>query len=165
MNILITGPESSGKSTIARQLAQHYGGVYIPEYARTYLESHGGEYKKKDLIAIAKGQLKMAMQVDSSSINIFDTHMVNLKIWSWRKFSSCDEFIIDNLNTIPFEKILLFYPDIPWNHDPLRESPHDRIDIFNDFLQELNNLYTDISIIKGTGIKRFDRCVDFIDSI
>jgi len=56
--ITIVGPESSGKTTLARQLAAHYGCPWVPEYAREYLESLGGMYEELDLEAIAQGQLE-----------------------------------------------------------------------------------------------------------
>ncbi|MFK8006949.1 MAG: AAA family ATPase [Saprospiraceae bacterium] len=54
--IILTGPESTGKSTLARQLAQVYNTVWVPEFARTYLEGLNRPYRGDDLLKIAKGQ-------------------------------------------------------------------------------------------------------------
>ena len=57
--ITIVGPESSGKSTLARQLATAFGCPWVREYARAYLEGRGGNYDETDLVKIADGQLSV----------------------------------------------------------------------------------------------------------
>ena len=58
IRIAITGPESTGKSTLARQLAEHYQTTWVPEFARVYLDQLGRPYEEGDLVSIAKGQLQ-----------------------------------------------------------------------------------------------------------
>ena len=56
--IVILGPESTGKSTLCEQLAACYNTQWVPEYARTYLQKNGTQYKYEDLFEIAKGQVE-----------------------------------------------------------------------------------------------------------
>ncbi len=56
--IVVIGPESTGKSTLCEKLADHYNTLWVPEYAREYLEKHGPEYTYEDLYDIAAGQLR-----------------------------------------------------------------------------------------------------------
>ena len=55
--IIITGPESSGKTTLCENLSQHFKLSFSKEFARFYLEKNGGNYNQSDLLEIAKGQL------------------------------------------------------------------------------------------------------------
>ena len=57
--IVVIGPESTGKSTLCLQLAEHYQTLWCPEYAREYLDTHGKEYNYEDLLTIAKGQIEL----------------------------------------------------------------------------------------------------------
>jgi len=57
--IVIIGPESTGKSSLCEQLAQHYDSLWCPEFAREYLLTNGASYSYDDLLAIAKGQLAL----------------------------------------------------------------------------------------------------------
>jgi len=57
--IVVVGPESTGKSTLCRQLASHYQSMWCPEYAREYLLKNGTNYSYEDLLDIAKGQIAL----------------------------------------------------------------------------------------------------------
>ncbi len=57
--IVIIGPESTGKSRLCTQLANHYKTSWVPEYARQYLLTHGTDYTFNDLLVIAKGQVAL----------------------------------------------------------------------------------------------------------
>jgi nicotinamide riboside kinase len=108
--ISLTGPESAGKSTLATQLAAHYGTVFVPEYARQYLEENGASYTLADLEAIAHGQLAAedAGASQAASLLFCDTDLLVLKIWAENAFGTCPAWIL---------------ADLPWTPDPLREHP------------------------------------------
>src|SRR5665213_718917 len=77
---VIIGPESTGKSTLCGQLAEHFDTLWVPEYAREYLGKNGTEYNYDDLLTIAKGQIKLeeeGIRLNASRITrprLFDTH-------------------------------------------------------------------------------------------
>ena len=72
--ITIVGPESSGKTTLARQLAAHYGCPWVPEYAREYLEGLGRMYEEHDLEAIAQGQLTAIFKASGVQLPVGTEH-------------------------------------------------------------------------------------------
>ena len=67
--IVIIGPESTGKSTLCMQLAEHYNTGWCPEFAREYLLKHGMDYNFDDMLSIAKGQVALEEKCISSMVN------------------------------------------------------------------------------------------------
>lgn len=144
--IVITGPESSGKTTLCKALSSHFNLPFIKEYAREYLHLLSNDYNQSDLTEIAKGQLQ-----SENEMQLLDTDLVTLKIWSKYKYSSCDKWILDKIEKQKSENrfYLLCKPDIPWKPDPLRENPRERMNIFNLYKDELTNLEHDYFIVEG----------------
>ncbi len=150
--ITIVGPESSGKTTLADELARRYGCPWVPEYAREYLNRQGPAYAETDLVDIAAGQrdaLRAALdgidpvpgpQVDDTHPHIvIDGGVFSVAIWSLLKFGRVDPAIGDMLAEDPTTLYLVLRPVLPWAPDPLRESPRllDRAWIYNQHLRLL----------------------------
>ncbi len=113
--IVIIGPESTGKSTLAKQLAEHYNTLWVPEFAREYLERKGRDYNYDDLLTIAKGQIDLE---ESYQVSVFsrqssaeqndtsrgpksedrrlfiDTDMYVMKVWCEYAFHKCHVWIL-----------------------------------------------------------------------
>ena len=126
LKIAITGPESSGKTTLCSSLSEHYTISFIPEFARTYLEETEGKYQQSDLDTIAQGQLKSLVS-SKDKIVICDTDFSVLEIWSEYKYKNTSELIKKLVRKELFDLHILCIPDIPWEEDPLRETETTRI--------------------------------------
>ena len=81
--IAITGPESTGKTTLSEKLAQHFNTDFVPEYSRTYLENFEGQYTEEDVAKIAEGQYNLILEEEKKSpeILIADTETIVCKTW------------------------------------------------------------------------------------
>jgi nicotinamide riboside kinase len=125
MTILVTGPESSGKSTLARNLAWALDGIYVAEAARDYLEERNGNYTEADLPLIGAKQKEAedAARASSASFVVCDTGPEVIRIWAEVKFGHCPEDILIASNQRSYDLILLCLPDLPWEPDVLREAP------------------------------------------
>ncbi|HWR32321.1 MAG TPA: AAA family ATPase [Chitinophagaceae bacterium] len=125
--IVVIGPESTGKSTLCEQLAQHYNTEWCPEFAREYLLTNGKEYDYNDLLIIAKGQLAMedefAAMVHHNKPLFIDTDMYVMKVWCEFVFGNCHRFILDKIVERKYDLYLLCNVDLPWVKDELREYP------------------------------------------
>jgi NadR type nicotinamide-nucleotide adenylyltransferase len=123
--ISLTGPESAGKSSLAAQLAAHYGNTFVPEYARAYLEENGSAYTLADLEAIARGQLAAedAAAAQATGWLFCDTDLLVIKIWAENAFGTCPAWVLAELARPRYALTLLLAPDLPWAPDPLREHP------------------------------------------
>lgn len=159
----ITGPESSGKSTLSNALADHYQTTWSPEFAREYLEKRDGQYVQSDIDEIAKGQLAMWQQASNENIHFCDTEMLVLKIWSEFKYGNCSKFIEKAFQEQQFDHYFLCRPDIPWEEDPLREHPEQReqlFDLYHKSLIEYNLPYT---IVEGNLPNRLSICKNVLE--
>ncbi|MBT8232362.1 MAG: ATP-binding protein [Saprospiraceae bacterium] len=152
--ILITGPESSGKSTLAQYLSKAFNFDCINEYAREYLESAGHIYTQDDILSIAKGHFLLINQLPETSFFILDTYLLNLKIWSNYKYGYCHPWINEQLQKFKPAITFLLKPNIPWVEDPLRESPFERQIIFKIYEKELTELKWPYYIIDAQLIER-----------
>ena len=153
-----TGPESSGKTTIAKRFATLVDGIYVEEFARVYLEERGGEYTAADLVHIAESQCKLWKE--TNGILIADTEMLVLKVWSEVRFGQTDAFIEEALKTQNFDHYFLCYPDIPWEPDPLREHPEERMVLFDLYREKLVALNFPFTVLKGSVDERLMTCDD-----
>ncbi len=149
--IAIIGPESTGKSTLCDQLAQHYNTEWCPEYAREYLLKHGANYSYDDLLTIAKGQIALEDELESSirrkktadpdpQLLFIDTDMYVMKVWCEFVFNKCHRFILEQIAERKYDLYLLCNVDLPWVKDELREYP----DL--ETRKKIYNIYKDIVI-------------------
>lgn len=150
-HIVVTGPESSGKTTLSRALAEYFNGSWAPEYARYYLEERNGRYGEEDLLRIARGQYlwERYLAQRGPAPLISDTSMLVLKVWSDYRFGRTHPWILEKLQHPPHPLYLLCAPDIPWSYDPLRENSHDREALFDIYLRELDALGAPFVVIRG----------------
>lgn len=123
--ILILGPESTGKSTLAEDLANHFGEPWVPEFAREYLEKLERPYQFEDLAEIGKGQVNLEDQLaEKAQKFIFcDTDLRVIHIWSEHRFGKTETWILEAIQRRNYDLILLTDTDLPWGPDPLREYP------------------------------------------
>lgn len=156
--IAVTGPESSGKTSLAERLAQEFGLAFVPEYAREYLIQRDGKYTQSDLVQIAEGQVKLWSEAKSARGFVADTEMLVMKIWSDFKYGETDPVILSLLQKQHFDHYFLCYPDIPWEEDPLREHPEQRLELFELYLKELQDRKLPFTILKGDLSQRLEAC-------
>ena len=165
--IAITGPESTGKSTLARRLAQHYKTVWVEEFARHYLDTLGRPYNESDLIKIALGQIEAEriMYDEANRILFCDTELLVVKIWSEYKYQRADKEILKLYQEVNYHHYLLMDIDLPWVFDPLREHPDRRAYFFDLFMSELEQKKASFSVIRGSEEERLKNAIETIDSL
>jgi len=131
IRVSVTGPESTGKSWLAKQLAEHYHTVWVPEYARKYLENINSPYTYQDLLRIAKKQFQQENNAAKTAELLFcDTDFCVTNIWCKVKFNKCHKWIEEKTKADLYSIYLLCDIDLPWQYDPLREHPEIRSELF-----------------------------------
>lgn len=159
--IAITGPESTGKSTLSELLANYFNTQWVPEYSRDYLAGLDRPYNMDDILKIAQGQVERENELvlKANKYLFCDTELINTKIWSIHKYNTCPKWIVDSIKTHIYDLYLLCYVDIPWEDDPLRENPREREFFFNWFKKELEAYGFPYIIIKGNIFQRTEDAI------
>ncbi|MCW5921281.1 MAG: ATP-binding protein [Saprospiraceae bacterium] len=145
LKVVVTGPESTGKTALAEALAQRLGVAWVPEFARYYVAHLGRPYRREDLKAIGLGQsvweqwyaLKFA-EDSYANLLVCDTDWTVLHVWEEYRFRPDDapEWQKGYGPAHLADLYLLCAPDFPWQPDPLREHPDERDALF-DLYEEL----------------------------
>ena len=165
LKIAITGPESTGKSMLAEQLAIHYGTLWVPEFARGYIDKLGRPYSQGDILEIAKGQIRLEQEIQSRSNTVLfcDTELIVTKIWSIVKYDNCNPWILRMIERNKYDLYLLCNIDLPWIDDPQREHPHLRRYLFELYMKELSDRGLNYSVVSGKGKHRLQNAVKIIE--
>jgi NadR type nicotinamide-nucleotide adenylyltransferase len=180
--VVIIGPESTGKSTLCEELAQHYQTLWCPEFAREYLLTYGTKYEPADLLSIARGQLAMEDEYTllarhnwdeqtekrtAQPMLFIDTDMYVMKVWSEFVFGQCDPWILEQIVHRSYHLYLLCYPDLPWEKDTLREYPdlETRERLFHTYHDLLVNQSVPWAPIRGTDAQRLASAVSAVDRL
>ena len=172
LKVVLFGPESTGKTTLSRQLALHYNTVWVPEYAREYLQKKWNNERKTcenaDMAPIAIGQMKFENKLSKKAdrILICDTDLLETKVY----FETYYDGIVDEeLNKYAVENqydmYFLTYIDTPWEADDLRDKPNERKNMFDAFESSLKKYKRPYVLLKGDQSKRLQKAISIIDPL
>ena len=174
-NVAILGAESTGKTTLCRDLAAHFGSPWVPEYMRTYLQVKWDNEQLTctwdDLLPIAQGQIdlenklaKQAAQLPDDNRYLFcDTSLFELMVYSNWYYGDCPEALTQAALAHHYDVILLTEVDIPWVADDLRDSPHGREDISAYFASQLTHHHKAFRRIGGDRDERVQQVASWLE--
>ena len=167
--IIITGPESTGKTTLAKQLAEHYNTLWLPEFARTYIESLKRKYNYNDIIYIAKEQIKLEKEYlkKANKILFVDTGLIITKIWFKEVYNKYPNWLNNAIKYQNADFFLLCNYDIPWVDDSVRENGSNEIReyLFNQYKKEIEKNKFNYKIISNLDDKRLENALKIIDEL
>jgi len=156
IKVVLFGPESSGKTTLSGQLARYYNSVWVPEYAREYLQNKWNNERKtcepKDLLPIAIGQMQLenTLAQKTDSVLICDTDLLETKVYSEEYYSgTCDPLLEKYALKNTYDLYFLTYIDTPWEADDLRDKPEERQEMFDAFEAALIKYKKPYVLLKG----------------
>ncbi len=167
--ILILGPESTGKSTLAEKLAKHFAEPWVPEVAREYLEKLDRPYAYEDLLQIGMQQMQLEdeLAMQAKHYLFCDTDLRVIQVWSQHRYGKVDPRVLEEAARRTYDLILLCAPDLPWQADPLREHP--KLEMRQQFFE----IYQQLShasgmpwiLISGDTDKRLSTAIQAVGSL
>lgn len=171
IKIAIFGPESTGKTTLAKQLAEHFETVWAPEFARNYLQEKWNLSKQicepDDLLPIAIGQVGLENEalLTANKYLFCDTNLMVTKIFSETHYNFCDPLLDKAAKKHKYDLFFLTDVDIPWVKDDLRDKPSDRIRTFETFRNALVENNKPYVVISGNSKERFEKAVEILNDL
>src|SRR5660398_140578 len=163
--IVITGAESTGKSTLTESLADYFNVPFIPEIARKYVENLVERYTYRDVENIARQQVEQFNSlVNSNHPFIFiDTWLIITKIWFEVVFNKIPDWFIKEIHQNKIDLFLICDIDLPWISDPVRENGGEKRKILqNKYIENINEFNFEYKIVRGKNEERLKNALHFI---
>lgn len=166
--IIITGAESTGKSTLTERLANHFEVPYIPEIAREYVENINRKYIYSDVENIAKMQIAKFNSISKSDAPyIFvDTWLIVTKIWFEFVFKKTPDWLINEIFKTKIDLFLVCDIDLPWIYDPVRENGGENRKILQEkYIENITEFNFEYKLISGIDDERFYSALNYLGEL
>jgi NadR type nicotinamide-nucleotide adenylyltransferase len=165
--VVLFGSESTGKTTLAAQLATCYHTVWVPEYSRIYQEEQQRLLTPADVIPIAKGQMQLEEKAlpYANQFLICDTDILETKVYSEAYYGSCPTWLVERIPLRLADLYLLAEIDLPWEPDGIRDRPHSRVEMHNRFRNELLSRKLPFVTISGSFEDRLKKAVAAVNTL
>jgi NadR type nicotinamide-nucleotide adenylyltransferase len=159
--VVLTGSESTGKTTLARRLAEHFGVEWVPEFVREYADHKGAPLTFDDHEPIARGQIALEESYSLRSkergagLLVQDTDLLSTAVYCEHYYGECPGWLLDLAHERRPDLYLLMDTDIPWIADAQRDRGHRRPEMHALFEQAVQRSGAPWVLVSGDGEHRF----------
>jgi NadR type nicotinamide-nucleotide adenylyltransferase len=171
IKVVLFGPESTGKTVLAKQLATHYKTLWVPEFSRIYAEEKTKNNQiltKDDVLPIAKGQMTLenSLAKQTESLLICDTNLLETKVYSEAYYQGyspeiLNKYALENYYNLYF----LTNIDVPWEPDGIRDKPNERENMFQAFQDVLIKNKISYVLLSGSFEQRLETAIKHINKL
>lgn len=165
--VVVTGPESTGKTNLARDLANHFSTVWIPEYARQYIEGIGRKYTWDDVEHIAREQVRLERLYleKAKGFLFYDTYLIITRVWFMVVYNRYPSWIDEALRNSGIDLFLLCNTDIEWIPDPVRENGGEmREKLLEMYRKEIDSFGIPWKLVSGRSYERTNSAIEIVKS-
>jgi NadR type nicotinamide-nucleotide adenylyltransferase len=169
--IVLTGSESTGKTTLAKRLAEHYDTEWVPEFVRDYVAAKGGPLEFGDHRPIARGQIAREdeylarAKLRGATLLVQDTDLLSTAVYCAHYYERCPPWIEEAARARRPDLYLLLDIDIPWEPDPQRDRGDQRPEMQALFRGTVERSGAPFVVVCGTGDARFAAAVAAIERL
>jgi NadR type nicotinamide-nucleotide adenylyltransferase len=167
LRVVLTGSESTGKTTLAVELARHFRTVSAPEFVRRYLEGRSKPLDRGDVEPIARGQ--MAGEDEQArrarGVLICDTDLVSTMVYARHYYGECAPWIEHAARGRKADLYLLMDIDVPWIPDPQRDGGQLRDEVQSLFREALASVGASVVLISGSWAQRREVAIEAIEAL
>jgi NadR type nicotinamide-nucleotide adenylyltransferase len=163
--VVITGPESTGKTILAENLATFFNTTWIPEYARSYIMGLNRKYTFDDVEHIALEQIRREKEFINSARGFlfYDTHLIVTKVWFMKVFGHYPKWMDGEIENAGIGLFLVCNTDIPWIPDPVRENGGEMREILlGMYIREIESLGIPWRLVTGKSVKRTRSAIEIV---
>jgi len=166
LRIVVTGPESTGKSTLATLLSDRLRAPVVPEAARLYAEAQVATGPERTLSAADVEPIaRLAMSLEAQAmaarpaVAVFDTDLVSTVVYARHYYGSAPAWIEAEARERRGDLYLLCATDLPWTPDGIRDRPSAREELLRAFGDALCEFGCTAEWVEGTGVARVECAV------
>ncbi len=164
--VVVTGPECTGKTTLARAIASRLGAPWVPEASRAYAEARGGVLSSADVEPIATATRDALRRATAAgpAVLVADTDLVSTVVYARAYYGSCPDWVEEECRVQLGALYLLCDTELPWQADGVRDRPSaaDRAAMYDTFARTLRSLGARVVPITGTGAARTALALDAV---
>ncbi len=160
IRICLTGPESTGKTWLATEMAARFGTSFVPEYARIYAEANPRLLDANDVEPIARGEVQLLDEPAAGPLEILDTDLLSTVVYSTHYYGQCPEWIVREARHRRADYYFLLDVDTPFAADPVRDATQDRQELLNRFRTTLVEFRAPFELVGGTWEERRRRVLE-----
>jgi NadR type nicotinamide-nucleotide adenylyltransferase len=150
--IVVSGSESTGKTTLARRLAEWLGTAWVPEYSRTYAELKAEPLDSTDVEPIARGTVAAVADGERAArggVLVLDTDLASTLVYARHYYDIAPPWIDAEWRAHPPALYLLCHPDVPWVPDGVRDQPRERERLHAMFAAQLAASGAPVADVRG----------------
>lgn len=165
-DVVLIGPECTGKTTLAASLAAHFDAPWVPEASRRFVETDDTPLSVHTVGPIARLSLALDDAARSSAppMLVHDTDLVSTVVYSQHYYDSVEPWIVEAAFARRAALYLLCLPDLPWEPDGVRDRPTQRAELLAMFRETLRAMQADVVEISGVGAARLDAAISAVAS-
>jgi HTH-type transcriptional repressor of NAD biosynthesis genes len=172
LRVVLIGPECTGKTWLAGDLARHYGVPWASEHARAYVDRHGTALAFSDVDPIGRGQRAgedaaiAEAEATGRPLAVLDTDLVSTLVYSRHYYGDCPRWIEEEAGRRLGDLYLLHHVEVEWVPDRhQREQPERRVDLFERFRSTLVGLGARLADVSGPWAERRRRALEAVDAL
>ncbi len=165
--VRVYGPESTGKTTLCRELAAHFKTAWVPEFARAFYDEKGMIPEAQDVPKIVAGQMAIEEEaaLQANRVLFCDTDVLTTVLYARHYYETCPLWIERLAHERRYDLTLLTDIDLPWEQDVQRELGHRREEFYALFRDELESRRISYVPIHGKGRARLDAAIAAVENL